>query len=231
MITTIALIDDDPNLVKYLQELFKTSLEMNVKGFTSGIEGLSFLKKEEPKLLILDLSLNDLQGISVYEEVRKIHPHLPIIILTGNDSPEMLVQLLNMGADDYITKPFNNEELLARVKNKMRTTQDTSSGKILKTKDIIVDTEKMKVIQDGKEIQLTGKELLLLEYLLINKERVCTRDKILFSVWGYSAEVESRVVDVHIAKLRKKLESKDKQYIESVRGFGYKIVDEETAIL
>ncbi len=83
----------------------------------------------------------------------------------------------------------------------------------------------MKVTIDGKEVQLTGKEILLLEYLLINKERVCTRDKILFSVWGYSAEVESRVVDVHVAKLRKKLENKNQQYIESVRGFGYRIVE------
>lgn len=225
MVTTIALIDDDQNLIKYLQELFKTSLEMNVKGFSSGIEGLNFLKSEEPKLLILDLTLDDLQGISVYEEVRKIHPSMPIIILTGNDSPDMLVKLLNMGANDYITKPFNNEELLARVKNKLKSTQEKSPTKILKAKDLVVDTERMKVTKNGKEIQLTGKELLLLEYLLINKERVCTRDKILFSVWGYSAEVESRVVDVHVAKLRKKLENKNQQYIESVRGFGYRILE------
>lgn len=226
MITTIALIDDDQNLVKYLQELFKTSLEMNLKGFSSGIEGLNFLKREEPKLLILDLSLDDLQGISVYEEARKIHPNMPIIILTGNDSPEMLVQLLNMGANDYITKPFNNDELIARVRNKLRPSTDASSKKILRTRDLIVDTERMKVTRNGKDISLTGKELLLLQYLLINKERVCTRDKILFSVWGYSAEVESRVVDVHVAKLRKKLEDKNHQYIESVRGFGYRIIEE-----
>jgi two-component system response regulator ArlR len=225
MVTTIALIDDDQNLIKYLQELFKTSLEMNVKAFSSGIEGLNFLKTEEPKLLLLDLTLNDLQGISVYEEARKIYPTLPIIILTGDDSPDMLVKLLNMGANDYITKPFNNDELLARVKNKLKSTQDKSPSKILKTKDLVVDTERMKVTIDGKEVQLTGKEILLLEYLLINKERVCTRDKILFSVWGYSAEVESRVVDVHVAKLRKKLENKNQQYIESVRGFGYRIVE------
>ncbi len=227
MIPKLVIIDDDPRLVEYLQDLFKESQEMSLKGFSSGIEGLKYLKAETPKLLLLDLELDDIHGTSICQEVRKIHPDLPIIILTGNNSKDMLVKCLNMGADDYITKPFDNEELIARVNSKIKKDFSEGDQKILKAQDLVLNTDTLEVKQGKKNIVLTGKEFQLLHYLMMNKYRVCTRDKILFSVWGYSAEVDTRVVDVHIAKLRKKLEEgTDRKYIQSLRGFGYRIIDD-----
>lgn len=225
MVPTIVVIDDDQQLINYLKELFKTSEELNIKGFTSGIAGLNYLKNEAPKLILLDLKLEDIHGSSLCAEIRKIHATLPIVILTGDNSKDMLVRCLNMGADDYITKPFNNDELIARVKSKLRNTQLNDEKQILMIQDLVLNPETLEVRKAEKPITLTGKEFQLLHYLMINSHRVCTRDKILFSVWGYSADIDTRVVDVHIAKLRKKLGDKDSSYIQSLRGFGYRMVE------
>lgn len=225
MVPTIVVIDDDKQLLDYLQELFKTSEEINVKGFTSGIAGLNYLKNESPKLILLDLGLEDIHGSSLCGEIRKIHATLPIVILSGDDSKDMLVRCLNMGADDYITKPFNNDELIARVKSKLRGSVVHDEDKILKIQDLVLNPETLEVRQGDKEIVLTGKEFQLLKYLMINSHKVCTRDRILFSVWGYSADIDTRVVDVHIAKLRKKLEKGGNSYIQSLRGFGYRMIE------
>lgn len=225
MVPTIVVIDDDKQLLEYLQELFKTTEEMNVKGFTSGLAGLKYLKNETPKLILLDLGLEDIHGSSLCGEIRKIHETLPIVILTGDDSKDMLIRCLNMGADDYITKPFNNDELIARVKSKLRNTGIEDEKQILKIQDLVLNPETLEVTKAGKPITLTGKEFQLLQYLMLNSHKVCTRDKILFSVWGYSADIDTRVVDVHIAKLRKKLEDKNTSYIQSLRGFGYRMIE------
>jgi DNA-binding response OmpR family regulator len=225
MVPTIVVIDDDQQLLDYLKDLFKSTEEMNVKGFTSGISGLNYLKNETPKLVLLDLSLEDIHGSSLVGEIRKIHSNLPIVILTGDDSNEMLIRCLNMGADDYITKPFNNDELIARVKSKLRNLRLDDEKEILMIQDLVLNPETLEVKKAGKPVTLTGKEFQLLHYLMINSHRVCTRDKILFSVWGYSADIDTRVVDVHIAKLRKKLKDKNTNYIQSLRGFGYRMVE------
>lgn len=227
MIPKLVIIDDDSRLVEYLKDLFKESQEMDLKGFTSGVEGLNYLKNETPKLLLLDLELDDIHGTSICKEARKLHPDLPIIILTGDNSKDMLIRCLNMGADDYVTKPFDNDELIARVNSKIKKEYSEGDQTILKTQDIVLNTDTLEVKRGKTNIVLTGKEFQLLHYLMLNKYRVCTRDKILFSVWGYSAEIDTRVVDVHIAKLRKKLESgNEKKYIQSLRGFGYRIIDD-----
>lgn len=223
MVPTIVLIDDDVRLIEYLQDLFKTTEEINLKGFTNGLEGLNYLKNETPRLVMIDLNLDDIHGTSVCQEVRKLYPKLPIIILTGDKSKDMMVRTLNMGADDYITKPFNNDELIARVKSKLRNGDLEDQTKMLKVKDIVLNPETLQVTKAGNEISLTSKEFQLLHYLMINNHKVCTRDKILFSIWGYSADIDTRVVDVHIAKLRKKLDKSNDKYIQSLRGFGYRM--------
>lgn len=225
MVPTIIIIDDDKRLVEYVQDLFRTVEEINVRGFTSGLEGLNYLKNETPKLIIIDLNLDDIHGSSLCEQARKIHPNIPIIILTGDTSKEMLVKTLNLGADDYITKPFNNDELIARVKSKLRNIEIGDDEKILKIRDLVLNPSTLEVTLKDKPVTLTNKEFQLLQYLMSNKHKVCTRDKMLFSIWGYSAEIDTRVVDVHIAKLRKKIEI-DEPYIASLRGFGYRIIDD-----
>jgi DNA-binding response OmpR family regulator len=225
MVPTIVMIDDDKRLVEYVQDLFRTTEEINVKGFISGIEGLNYLKNETPKLVIIDLNLDDIHGASLCEQARKIHPNIPIIILTGDNSKDMLVKTLGLGADDYITKPFNNDELIARVKSKLRNSHIGDDEKILKIKDLVLNPATLEVTLKGSPLTLTNKEFQLLQYLMSNKHKVCTRDKMLFSIWGYAADIDTRVVDVHIAKLRKKIESEE-SYIVSLRGFGYRIIDD-----
>lgn len=227
MIPKIVIVEDNSNLVEYLEELLKTSSEYDVTSFQSGTEALKYLKANKPDLVIIDLMLGDLHGKTVTEETRKMYADLPIIILTGDSSEESIVTCLSLGADDYITKPFSSQEFLARIKAKIRNVINDNKTTSLQCQDIKLDMDKLEVYMGNKKIDLTSKEFELLHYLIQNKFRVCTRENILFAVWGYSSEVETRVVDVHIGKLRKKLETKNKKYINSIRGYGYRMIEEE----
>jgi DNA-binding response OmpR family regulator len=225
MIPRIVIIEDNVELLNFLKELVSSSLEADTHTFTSGVEGLKYIISNKPNLVIVDLFLEDLHGKTITESIRKTFTDVPIIILTGDKTSESLIASLKAGADDYITKPFNSEELIARIHSKIRNLLGKSSGSELKSRDLVINTETMEVKKGGKLIELTSKEFELLNYLMINKFRVCTRDKILFSVWGYSSDVDTRVVDVHIGKLRKKLGDENEEYIRSIRGYGYRLMD------
>lgn len=224
MIPKIVVVEDNPSLVEYLEEILK-SADYNVQSFQSGTEALKYLQANKPDLAIIDLMLEDIHGKTVCEETRKLYDDVSIIILTGEKSEDSIVSCLNSGADDYITKPFNAQEFLARVKSKIRNKVNDNKPTMLECNDLTLNTETLEVYRGDKKIELTSKEFQLLQYLLVNKFRVCTRENILFAVWGYSSEVETRVVDVHIGKLRKKIETKDKKYINSIRGYGYRMVE------
>jgi DNA-binding response OmpR family regulator len=227
MISTITIIEDDPTLIEFLTELLKSFLEVKVESFSSGIKGVEHVKASKPNLVLVDLMLGDIHGKTVCEEIRKVHTDVPIIILTGDSTSESIVACLNAGADDYVTKPFNSEELIARVNAKIRGANGENPSTEITIRDIKIDTQTFEVFKNNKPIELTAKEFELLHYLMVNTFRVCLRDSILYSVWGYTSDVDTRVVDVHIGKLRKKLEDSKNKYIKSVRGHGYRFIDED----
>ncbi|MEO6728402.1 MAG: response regulator transcription factor [Candidatus Dojkabacteria bacterium] len=224
MIPTLVLIEDNKSLVEYIQDFLKIKGECNVLGFSSGIEALKYLKSEKPSIVVIDLGLEDLHGETVCKEVRKLYLDVPIIILTGDKSKESIISCLNAGADDYITKPFDSEEFWARIKARLRNASETHNTNILQAGDLTLNSDTLEVFRSDEKIELTAKEFELLKYLMTNKFRVSTRDNILYAVWGFSSEVETRVVDVHIGKLRRKLEDGAKtKYIDAARGYGYRI--------
>lgn len=228
MIPKIIVIEDDADLLQYLQDTLKNKGEYDVTGFQSGTEAITYFKKNRPNLVTLDLNLIDVRGETVLKAIREMYSDLPVIILTGEQAPETLVANFNLGADDYVVKPFNADELLARISARLRSSQNGIASNVLTAKNISLNLETFDLQKNENKIPLTGKEFELLKYLLINKNRVCTREKILFSVWGYNSEVDTRVVDVFVGKLRKKLKGineREDYIIESVWGYGYKIED------
>ena len=223
MIYTILVIEDDEGIQTYLKELLLDS-GYNVITASDGITGLKIIKKSVPDLVLLDLGLPDMSGESVCAQIRKDNPELRIIMLTAKDTPHDVIQGLNMGADDYLTKPFVADVLLARIKARLRRTNGDDLK--LTIADLTLDTKTLEVTRDGKKISLTPQELKLLQYMMQNKGRILTRDMILNRLWLSSVDIETRIVDVYIGYLRKKIDTGfDKKLIQSVRGFGYMLKD------
>ncbi len=223
MLKKIIIIEDNKDLINFIKEFLSENGGFVVEGYTSGTEALKVLKLNKSELVIIDLELDDIRGETICMELRKLYPDLPIIILTGDKSQETTINALNAGADDYVTKPFNADVLLARINARLRNGSNTVTN-ILTAEDLSLNLETLEVERAKKKIDLTAKEFELLRYLLQNKSRILTREKILNAVWGYTTIVDTRVVDVHIGKLRDKLEKGFKtKLIETSRGFGYRI--------
>jgi two-component system OmpR family response regulator len=223
MLQTVFVLEDDQDLREYLKELLLDN-GYAVQDFADGVSILKAIKRTQPDLIILDLGLPDISGETVCTDIKKLYPDIPIVILTARDSVSDVVRGLDIGADDYMTKPFAGEELVARIKARLRQGENHESK--LKAGDLELDNETLEVRRANKVISLTQTEFQLLQYLLSNKGRVLTREMILNRVWAYSSDIESRVVDVYVGYLRKKIDSTyDKKLIQSVRGFGYMIKD------
>jgi len=215
----VLIIEDDPGIQEFLKELLLDN-GFNAETAADGIAALQIIKKSPPDITILDLGLPKMTGETVCKEMKKKYPDIPVIILTAKDESNDIVNGLNLGADDYITKPFVAEELLARVKARLRNNGDTK----LQADDLELDSKTFEVRRAEKPIALSPHEFKLLEYLLSNKGRVVTREMILNRVWSYSYDVNTRVVDVYMGYLRKKIDANaNKKLIHSVRGFGYMI--------
>lgn len=222
MIPKILVVEDDFALQKYLKEFLQQN-DYYVTTVSDGTTALNNINKFPPDVVILDLGLPTMSGETVITEVRKKYPELPIIVLTAKDSPADVVSGLELGADDYISKPFIASELLARVKVQLRNKND-HQRQILKVEDLELDSEKLEVRRNSQKIQLTPQEFKLLQYLMANQGRILTREMILNRVWLYSPDIETRVVDVYMGYLRKKIDNGfDKKLIQSIRGFGYTI--------
>ncbi len=220
----ILVVEDDPGVSKYLKELLMDN-GYGVRVAADGSEAINSLNKLPPDLVILDLGLPTLSGESVCVEIKKKHPDLPIIILTAKDTTANIVKGLNLGADDYMVKPFAAEELLARIKARFRALGDGDNK--LKVADLELDPKTLEVRRGDKLLSLTPQEFKLLQYLMANKGRVLTREMILNRVWLYSPEVESRVVDIYIGYLRKKIEADSpNKLLKSIRGFGYMLKED-----
>lgn len=222
MVHTVLIVEDDKGLQKYLKELLLDN-GYSAKISSDGIEALEMLSKTQPDLMVLDLGLPNMSGEAVCAEVRKKYPELPVMILTAKDSIDDIVQGLNLGADDYMTKPFVADEFLARIKARLRR-QDGGSESVLQVADLTLNSKTLEVTRAGKKIQLTPQEFKLLQYLMNNKGRILTREMILNRIWLYSSDIETRVVDVYMGYLRKKIDTGfSKKLLHSVRGFGYVI--------
>lgn len=219
MVNKILVVEDDQSIQEFLKEYLLDN-GYAVDTASDGVQALNSLKKTQPDLVLLDLGLPNVTGEAVCLEIRKKYPDLPVIILTAKDDVSDIVRGLNLGADDYITKPFVSEELLARIKARLRHGEEVK----LQVGDLELNNKTFEVKRADKIISLSPHEFKLLQYLISNKGRVLTREMILNRVWLYSYEVDTRVVDVYIGYLRKKIDSDfKKKLIHSVRGFGYMI--------
>jgi DNA-binding response OmpR family regulator len=221
MIYSILVVEDDQSVQKYLKELLLDN-GFSVQIANDGIEALEHIQKAMPDLVVLDLTLPKLTGEAVVSEIRKNYPELRVIILSAKDTIRDVVQGLNLGADDYLTKPFVADELLARIKARLK--RIGNSDQKIVVDDLVLDNQAMEVSRAGKSIHLTPQEFKLLQYLMNNKGQILTREMILNRIWLYSPDIETRVVDVYMGYLRKKIDKGfNKPLLHSVRGFGYVI--------
>ena len=219
MIHKILIVEDDKNISGYLEESLKEA-GYRTKVTSDGAVALNYIKETPPDLILLDLGIESISGETVCTEVKKSFPDLPIIILTAKDSKKEIVHGLDLGADDYLPKPFDTDELLTRIRARLKQTVNPQ----LILEDLILNTHTMEVTRSGNPISLTAKEFKLLEYLLLNRGTVLSRETILDHIWMYSPDIESRVVDVYIGYLRKKIDGGfPVKLIKSMRGFGYTI--------
>ncbi len=224
----ILVVDDEQHIVELIQFNLENS-GFDVTTSDNGEDAIRLAVEEVPDVIILDLML---PGIDGFEACKKIRNHektskVPIIMLTAKGEETDKVLGLELGADDYLTKPFSVRELTARIKAVLRRFEEIPKdvGKIIKFHDIIIDTEKHEVMKGSKIIDLTLKEFELLKILAENRGKVLSRNLLLDEVWGYDYFGETRTVDVHIRHLRKKIEDNDRHpvYIETIRGIGYKM--------
>lgn len=221
----IYIVEDD-TAIKELESYALINSEFSVQGFERGKELFDALTTKIPALILLDIMLPDEDGIHILKKIRSTMAYrdIPIIMVTAKTTEIDAVKGLDMGADDYITKPFGVMELVSRVKAVLRRTQKAEHQQILIYKNIVIDEAQHKVFVDDEEIELTYKEYEVLKLLIINKGIVLTRDKIMESIWGYDFEQGNRTVDVHIQSLRKKIKSAG-VHIKTIRNVGYKVGD------
>ena len=220
----ILLVEDDPKLAEFI------ATELHLEGYqvtiaSNGMDGLKIARDSSPDLLILDWMLPVISGLDLCLRLRKTGMETPIIILTAKDEIPDRVTGLNAGADDYVTKPFSMEELLARVKARLRRTHAQDLN-IFTFEDLTLNCLAREVYRDSQLIELTAKEFDLLEFILRHPRQVLTREQILETVWGYDFMGDSNIIEVYIRALRVKLESANpKRLIQTVRGVGYVLRD------
>jgi len=218
VIPTIVIIEDDDDLSTYLQHLL-TGKRYTVFPSKTGAQALQLVSEVQPSLVLLDLTLPDIRGEVICQEIKKLFPKIPVIMVTAKDEKKDIVSGFSFGADDYITKPFDSEELLARIQARLRQPEEKS---VITVSDLAVNVDTMEVLRAGKPILRTHTEYSLLHYFLMNTNRVLTREMILSNVWAFTPDIQSRVVDVYVGYLRKKIDqNSNEQLIQSVRGFGY----------
>ena len=219
--TSILIVEDDTDICDFLQELLGDE-GYEVQTANDGASALRIVGKSKPDLVLLDLILPKISGETVCRQLKKKFADLPILIISARGDKSDIVRGLELGADDYITKPFVEEELLARIKANLRRVKKNNED--IKVADLELNSKNFEVKRAGKLIQLTPKEYKLLQYLMINKNRILSREMILNRIWLYSPDIESRAVDVYIGYLREKIDKSFKnKLIHTVRGFGYKI--------
>ncbi len=222
----ILIVEDEKDIVELLQYNLEKE-NFKIQSANNGQRALDLVRKNHPDLILLDLMLPEIDGLEVCRILKKDPKtsHIPIIMLTAKSSESDKIVGLELGADDYITKPFSMKELIARVKALLRRLHpETRQAEMIKIGDVTIDFSKYLVIQKGKQIELTTKEFELLKALINARGRAISRDSLLENVWGYehSLEITTRTVDVHIRYLRKKLKSLADRII-TIKNVGYRL--------
>ncbi|MBU0605167.1 MAG: response regulator transcription factor [Candidatus Omnitrophica bacterium] len=225
----ILIVEDDKDIVKMLEYNFRKEGYATVS-VHDGKKALDAAIKERPDLIILDLMLPGMNGLEVCKELKKDAKtaSIPIIMLTAKSQESDKIVGLELGADDYVTKPFSPRELMARIKAVLRRVKEKfAPSEVTRIGDLAIDFIRIQVTLKGKPVELTSKEFELLKALVTSKGRVLSRDHLLNSIWGLeeSLEIQTRTVDVHIQTLRKKLKSAAKRIV-TVKNYGYRFEEE-----
>lgn len=217
----VLIVDDDKNICEVIDMYLKSS-GYDTRIANDGKAAQDLFAECKPDLVLLDMMLPNIDGIDVLKWIRK-DSATPVIMLTAKGDTFDKVLALELGADDYVVKPFEPKELLARVKAVMRRySVESSNEDILHFNDLVIDASSYNVVYKGQEIKMPPKEFDLLYYLACNKNKVFTREQLLCEVWGYDYPGDSRTVDVHIKRLREKINGGDNWQLETVWGVGYK---------
>jgi len=224
-VDTILVVEDDRAVQRALKRLFEAE-GYAVNAVSDGIAAVELFRGSPSSAVVLDLRLPGIPGREVCSELKKHAPSVPIIVLSAASDVSDKVLLLELGADDYVTKPFSPRELLARVRAALRRTTRPTTTEKFTFAGIHIDFTKMEVIREGKLVTLTAQEFKTLKFMVQNAERVITRDELLNEVWGYNNYPSTRTVDNHILKLRQKIEKDPANpvHFRTVHGVGYKFV-------
>ena len=218
----ILIIEDQVKLAESIKKGLE-NIGYAVDAVYDGIKGLRRIEASPDSfdLILLDIMLPELDGISLCKKIRSQHITTPVLMLTAKDTLENKIDGLNIGADDYLVKPFEFTELTARIRALLRRPKEVIETELVGS-GIKLNTIKHTVEKKGKEVKLTLKEFAILEYFLRNKNQVLSRDKIIAHIWDFNYDTFSNIVDVNIKNLRKKLQSKSENIFETVHGIGYK---------
>lgn len=225
--TRILIVEDEPAMVAGLRDNFEYE-DYEVISAEDGVEGLERALKDAPDLVVLDVMMPKMSGLDVCKQLRAKRPGLPIIMLTARGQEVDKVVGLELGADDYVTKPFSIRELMARVKAvlRRRSVASTTTAEVYRFGDIAVNIRNHEVSRADQPVELSSKEFALLAYFIAHRSETLSRDQLLEAVWGYENYPSTRTVDTHIVHLRQKLEKnpEDPRFILTIHGTGYKFV-------
>jgi DNA-binding response OmpR family regulator len=215
--TRVLVVEDDRSIARLLELEFEHN-GLAVRCAYDGLTGLELAQEFTPSVIVLDIMLPLMDGVCVLKHLRQRGERAAVVMLTARDAVPDKVHSLKLGADDYMTKPFSTEELLARMGALLRRTE---GDEVLRVGDLYIDTASREVRRDERSIDLTAREYELLEFMARNPRRVLSRGLLLSRVWGQDTGVETNVVDVYVGYLRKKLDATGKPLIRTVRGAGY----------
>lgn len=224
----VLIIEDDPNIVELIQ-LYVDNIGFSSISAYDGEEGLELFFSESPDCIILDIMLPKINGWEVCKAIRLEDKQIPIIMLTGKGETYDIVNGLGIGADDYIVKPFDPNELIARVKSALRRTILSEGEKDnLHFDNIVINMKEYRVLINGEKVLMAPREMELFYYLAMNPNQVITRQKLLDRIWGYDFNGDSRTIDVHIKRIRDKLAAHHADWsVVTIRGIGYRFEEKQ----
>jgi len=221
----ICVVDDESRIVEFVR-IYLEKEEFSVISYADGLQAFEAIRKKDPELVVLDVMLPGMDGFEICKSLRSENNNVPIIMLTARDEEIDKIIGLELGADDYLTKPFNPRELVARIKAVLRRNQLSrgSTKDVIRIGDLTIDINRREVTIGDEPVYLRTQEFELLRVLAEDEGRAFSREQLLNLAWGYSFAGQTRTVDVHVAQLRKKI-ADSSVHIETVTGFGYKIAE------
>lgn len=222
MLDTILVVEDESDVVDLVRyHLKRAGFEVLVAG--NGLEGLALARQNRPDLVVLDLMLPEMDGLTVCKTLKKDPEteNIPVLVLTAKGEPEERIRGLELGADDYVPKPFSPRELVLRVQALLRRVRTAIRSEVAEVGDFVVDKHAFEIRLAGQRLDLTATEFKLLTLLIDRRGRTQTRESLLFDVWGYQNAIDTRTVDTHMRRLREKLGA-HAAHLETVRGEGYR---------